>query len=112
MDSFSAFARGEASRDKPLMVFDWHKAAKLIKENKPKTASAGLESDWEWTGGEIYSNGEIIMSDYTYLSSTWATPQLDMDGEITPCWLYQNDCPENWDSGTKWPESAQQILNA
>jgi len=92
------------------MVFDWNKAAKLIREQKPKAASAGLQSDWEWTGGKIYQDGDPVEDDYTYLSSTWSTPELDMDGEITECYLMQSESPE-WDSDTKWPESARNILN-
>jgi hypothetical protein len=70
MDSWSAFAKGEANRGKELMVFDWVKAAKLIKERKPIIASAGLCSDWEWTGGTIYENGKPVKKEdtYTYLA--------------------------------------------
>lgn len=112
MNTLQAFAMGEANRNKPSMVFDWDKAAKLIKENQPNKASAGLDGDWEYTGGTIYAKGEIVTKDYTYLASTWATPQLNMDGKIVPCWVYMNDCSGNWESSTKWPESAKQILNA
>jgi len=72
MDTLMAFARGEANRDQEEMVFDWDKAATLIKDCKPKFAAAGLMGDWEYTGGEIYRNGKIEDDDYTFLSSTWA----------------------------------------
>ena len=39
MDTLSAFARGEASRDKPSMVFDWLKAAKLIRKHKTRKST-------------------------------------------------------------------------
>lgn len=112
MDSMSAFMQGEAARSRGSLqrVFDWDEAARLIRERQPETASAGLESDWEWTGGEIYSREDGINTDsYTYLSSNWATPQLDLDGEIIDCWKYERDTP-GWDAGTKWPESARKIL--
>lgn len=97
------------------MIFDWHKAAQLIKERKPKIASAGLASDWEYTGGEIYTEDAGPLSkenSYTYLSSNWATPELDLDGEIIPCFVTEDNNPENWNSGTFWPESALKILKS
>lgn len=107
MDSISAFMMGEINRDKPMRVFDWNKAAKRIKETNCKTASAGLSGDWEWTGGTIYNNGPI-MDSYTFLASTWATPELELDGEVEDCWVWTDD--SGWGSGTKWPQSALDIL--
>ena len=109
MDSASAFAMGDLNRGKPLMVFDWDKAARLIKEKKPNVASAGLRSDWEWTGGTIYEDGHIVATCYTYLASTWATPEIDLDGEVLPCYIMQDQT--EWGSDTKWPEPAKAILN-
>lgn len=93
------------------MVFDWNKAARLIRERKPECASAGLRDDWEWTGGIIYKDGEPVMDDYTYLSSTWAVPELNMDGDIVECFRMEYEAP-GWNSDTKWPQSALNILNA
>lgn len=42
MDNAIAFKMGEANRHKELMVFDWDKAAKLIKESTAQYACAGL----------------------------------------------------------------------
>ena len=108
MNSYWAFAMGEANRGCELMVFDWDKAAQLIKEHRPDYASAGLRSDWEWTGGVIYEDGEPA-DNYTYLASTWAIPELSLDGEIIECYKMQHEAPD-WDAHTKWPESAMKIL--
>lgn len=108
MDTISAFLMGEKNRDNPRKVFNWDLAAKLIRDRKPNQASAGLSGDWEYTGGVIYNEGKPVLDDYTYLSSTWATPELDMDGEVISCWLPESETL--WDSGTKWPESALRIL--
>lgn len=107
----SAFMMGQANQGKELMVFDWIKAAKRIKEVKPETASAGLAGDWEYTGGDIWGNGKPIPRNetYTYLASTWATPELNMDGEIEDCYKMQSETP-NWDSGTYWPKEARKII--
>lgn len=93
------------------MVFDWDRAARLIRERKPERASAGLRSDWEYTGGTIYEDGKPVMDDYTYLASTWAVPELDMDGDIVECFRMEHEVP-GWNSKTKWPKSALDILNA
>lgn len=108
MDNYMAFAMGEANRGCELMVFDWDKAARLIRRHNPRKAAAGLRSDWEWTGGMIYEDGEPV-DDYTYLASTWAVPELSLDGEIIECYKMQHEVPE-WGAKTKWPESAMKIL--
>ncbi len=110
MDTLSAFAKGEANRGKPLMVFDWNKAAKLIKEKKPTIVSAGVRDDWEWTGGEIYKDGKIVKDGGTYLSSTWAVPEIDIDGEVKECYIMESE-NKQWGAFTVWPDSAEKILN-
>lgn len=111
MDSFTAFAVGEANRGKETMVFDWDKAARIIKKRNAQTASAGLKGDWEWTGGEILRDGKPVPKEetYTYLASTWAIPELDVDGKIIPCFKMKHELPE-YDSDTYWPQSALNIL--
>lgn len=109
MDTLFAFAMGEANRHKELKVFDWDRAAQLIKEKQPEVAEAGLAGDWEWTGGTIYENGEPVTDSYTFLASTWATPEIDLDGEIIPCYKMQHEVLD-WGSDTKWPQSALNIL--
>jgi hypothetical protein len=47
MDTMRAFAMGEANRGKELKVFDWEKAARLIRERSPESVWAGLSGDWE-----------------------------------------------------------------
>jgi len=111
MDSLKAFAMGEANRDKPLKVFDWDRAARLIRERGAQEASAGLSGDWEWTGGEILTDGKPNHEAYTYLASTWATPMLEIDGHRVECFRMESEVPD-WGSGTKWPPSALAILEA
>ena len=95
------------------MFFDWDKAAQLIKERQPHCASAGLRGDWGWTRGEIYRNGKIVPKEetYTYLTSTWAVPELSLDGEIVSCYRMKNEV-RDWGSSPYWPESARKILAA
>ena len=108
MDTFSAFAMGLANRDKELMVFDWDKAARLIRESGCHVAEAGLRGDWEWTGGVIYDDG-IVTDDYTYLASTWAGPLLKLDGDVVECYRMEHEVP-GWGANTKWVESARKII--
>ena len=112
METTKAFTMGEMNIDKELMIFDWIKAAKIIKDRRAKSASAGLSSDWEYTGGEILKNGKPIPEEDThvYLASTWATPELEVDGVIIDCYIMQSQAPE-WNAKTYWPNEALKILN-
>ena len=108
MNTLDAFMMGEANRGKETMVFDWDKAARLIAQRKPRIAMAGLRWDWEFTGGVIYEDGVLVTKDYTFLASTWAVPELDMDGEIVECYKMEAETPR-WHAHTKWPKSAVEI---
>jgi len=113
MDTPSAFAMWQrgASKGDPLKVFDWDKAARLIKERKPSVASAGLGLDWEWTGGDIFREGSPAptATGFTFLESNWATPEIDLDGEVIDCWVLSSET-EGWNAHTFWPASALAIL--
>ena len=111
MKTLGEYVMGEKNRRKGLMVFDWDRAAMRITEERPKSAWAGLSGDWLWTSGEIYRDGKPIESEHTYLASTWATPELEMDGNVEPCYRMESEAPE-WNSHTKWPESALKILKS
>lgn len=103
MKSEDALRRGD-----PLKVFDWDKAATLIVEHKVEAAEAGLAGDWDYTGGEILADGAPVMDASTYLASLWATPTLRFDdGREFDCFTTERD---DWDSDTKWPQSALDIL--
>lgn len=109
MDTLQAFSMGEAYRGKELKVFDWEKAARLIRESGYQDASAGLGGDWEWTGGNIFTNGKPDMKSYTFLASTWATPEIKIDGNIQECYRMEHEVPR-WGAKTKWPKAALVIL--
>lgn len=99
------------------MVFDWDKAAQRIRETGAQDAGAGLAGDWEYTGGRILKEGKPIPRDdtYTYLASTWATPELDLDGDVEPCYVMEDEARRRWGdvefSNLYWTDSALQILN-
>lgn len=97
MDTLSAFAKGEASQGNRVRIFDWDKAAAILANGRVQEAEAGLEGDWEWTGGAILRGGEALTSredTYVYLASTWATPQLLICGETClPCWRWLDETP-------------------
>ena len=108
MNTFLAGMMGELFRDNEPKVFDWDKAARIIKERGAKDASAGLFEDWEWTGGTILEDGKPVYEEYMYLASTWATPTLMIDGESFQCFVMKHET--DWDAKTRWPESALKIL--
>jgi hypothetical protein len=115
MDTIKAFVMGESARSagKRERVFDWDGAARKIREAGAKSARAGLQGDWEWTGGSILEDGKPVPADetYTYLCSVWAAPELEINGEVVECWVYRDESP-GWDSKTYWPPSALSILGA
>lgn len=113
MDTISAFAMGQANRGKEMKVFDWDQAARRIKEVKPTRAAAGLSGDWEHTGGSIFADGSPVPENetYTFLASTWAVPELELDGVVEPCYKMEREVP-GWSSSTYWPESALTILRS
>lgn len=87
-----ALMKGMMNSGNPQRVFDWDKAAKLIKArltNNPEDSivcEAGLAGDWNYTGGEIFRDGKPVEDSYTYLSSNWATPLLTINDEEIECW--------------------------
>ena len=115
MDTMQAWAMKQMALavDAPNRVFDWKKAVEIIKEYNIKNASAGLERDWEWTGGRILRDGKIVDKDdtYTFLLSCWATPLLrdDDTDEEYECWSYSQD--SEYVADTYWPEDALELLN-
>jgi hypothetical protein len=93
------------------MVFDWHKAARLIKETNAEWAMAGLSGDWDHTGGFIYEDGKPASKKDRdiFLASDWATPTLILpDGEHS-CWRSGKEV-KRWGAETYWPPSARRIL--
>jgi hypothetical protein len=109
MNSLAAFAMGEMNRHREQMVFDWDMAAEIIRNTGATFAAAGLRGDWEYTGGAIYEDGKPLKKCDTFLASTWATPELYVNGEYIDCYRMKSETP-GWDYDTKWPASALAIL--
>ena len=104
-------------------VFDWDKAARIIREQGLQEAGAGLAADWRSTGGIILENGLPVKEEdtYTYLASSGATPVLRRNTELgyedIPCFLVpeeleDNDHRKSWGPSTYWPDSALAIIKA
>jgi hypothetical protein len=88
-------------------VFDWDKAARLIREKSSKEAMAGLLEDWFYTADIIFANGAPNLGSCAYLESIWATPVLRIDGIDHECWVdAEVSQPEAWN----WPDSSVAIL--
>lgn len=108
------FTTTRGKNNNPQKAFDWAKAAKIIKIhliNHPDLiAEAGLQGDWDFTGGIIFKNGKPTVDDYTYLSSNWARPTLILswDGEEQ----FEEECweQEKYNESSKWDEESLSIL--
>lgn len=101
----NAFNKGRANKSSPVMVFDWAKAARKIRELNPKIAKMGLDGDFAQTAKIIYENGEVVINDYIRTSSTWATPLLILDRKVFICFY---TAPK--DTWSNWTESTINIL--
>jgi hypothetical protein len=101
----------EGRANTPLRIFDWDKAAQLLATHGAVEAYAGLNGDWNWTAGQILTDGKPETDHYTYLASWWATPQIEIDGNRYDCFVEESETC-TWDAETKWPESALAILEA
>lgn len=108
-DIITAIKKCKKHKDREMMIFDWDKAATLIKDQKLYTVYAGLNEDWEYTSGPILING-IIPDSYTFLASIWDIPVLQYDDCIIECYKMQSEEPQ-WDASTFWPKSARKILD-
>lgn len=109
-------AKEAKKQGKSMMAFDWDKAAEIIKdrfkEHNDLVAEAGLQGDWNYTGGEIFRDGSPTNEDYTYLSSNWATPTLilswdDSEQEEIECFTNES---ERFEAKSKWDEVSLKIL--
>lgn len=109
MNTHEALSMGYMSRGREPKVFDWVKAARIIRESGKSRARAGLQGDWDYTGGVIYQDGEPVKETCTYLSSTWAIPELLIGGKLIECWLWEKDS-HGWDAYTEWPDEALEAL--
>ena len=93
------FMGPQAIATKPIgqmKYIDWEKAKKICEAHPDSEIYAGLQEDWGYTSGLIFSNGSCTREDegYIFVSSTWATPILDVDGEEIECWTYEKS---HWD---------------
>src|SRR4028119_263156 len=106
MDTMTDYYIGQASKGNTGKVFDWNKAANLIKEHNIQNAEAGLAEDFANTCGDILLDGEPVSDDYAFLASTWATPILrDRDNATSyDCYVYETpeDNPFGFTEDSKW----------
>jgi len=115
IDVMGRVKRAELSKGNVPKVFDWDKAAQIIKSRNISNASAGLQGDLSATCGDILEEGVIPEEGYAYLMSTWAIPVLiinpyTVEEEEIECWRWLTDVPY-WGSDTFWPDSARDIFN-
>lgn len=109
--------QAKAAMGNPHKAFDWDKAAEIIKDRFSQhpdlVAEAGLQRDFDHTGGVIFCDGEPTNKNYTYLSSNWAIPTLILswDGqeqEEIECFSLEDN--SRFDENSKWDDQSISIL--
>lgn len=99
------FQFGHISKDKCDMVFDWEKAAQIIKDTRPYIAYAQLEEDWEKETRKIYQGGIPVYSETVH--SQKYRPMLVVNSEKPiPCFKMEYDT----NGMEPWPTRALNIL--
>lgn len=110
MNTPDALEMGRLNRHKELMVFDWIKAAEIIRYYNVKNACVGLHGDWLQDGNSILKDGRPVRECRVFFASTWAEPELKIGNKIIKCYRMQNEVP-SWDGKTYWPKEALDILH-
>lgn len=111
VDPFDIFVNGFRHEKNERRVFDWNKAARVLRDRDETTCKACIIEDYNETVGFILVDGRpAIDHPLPYLSSCWGTPCLVFEnGDSMPCWIPQSESPD-WTGYTYWPESARNIL--
>lgn len=118
-DGFNPNGQGQINRKLGIAVksFDWDKAAQIIKEKLIEYpnlyAEAGLQGDWNYTGGEIFGNGKPTNDSYTCLAYNWALPTLllyNNGDEIAEIECSVNQEGSRFNSDSKWDDKSLKIL--
>ena len=74
--------------DDGIKYLNWAKAEKICLEHPEAHIKAGLLEDWDCTSGDIFRCGRWVKDD-VYTCSFWATPVLEVDGELVECWSHR-----------------------
>ena len=94
------------------MVFDWERAADLLRKRRPRAAYVSMVGKRERsTPVLIYKDGEIVhdsLYGWGYYDA-FDTPTLLIDGDEIECFRLENTIT-TWALGDYWPESARRIL--
>ena len=94
------------------MVFDWEKAAEVLRERQPVAASVSFIGKHERTEPVlIYRDGEPTPDPRTFCPyDAFDKPTLLIDGDEIECFRLENTIT-TWAIDEYWPESARRILN-
>lgn len=95
-----------------VIVFDWEKAAEMIREYHPTKVTAGLHTD-RTLFYTIYENGKTYNPDTAMLFSEVAVPVIEITNDggkfISPC--YKLCLPDYIPQAVNiWTEEAKKIL--
>jgi hypothetical protein len=91
-----------------FMVFDWERAAKLMKAYDGENVRAGMKNAWTDfydNAGFILKNGEAV-NEAGIVASYNATPTIEIDGRLFPCFRWADES----DHSASWTDAAVEIM--
>jgi hypothetical protein len=121
-DRFNTDAYNNRSNPKSLKIFDWIKAAKIIKENNIQNASIGLGVTLDDSILILQNGNPIKITGGVFLSRDHSPVLINNDsGEIMNCFFSISDQDLKYNTlyspssnvvtkGTGWPKAALDII--
>lgn len=121
--------KGDVDWLKDFMIFDWNKAATILKNTGVSEAYAKINTYKNPSTVLIYKDSKPVFNDCSSLFSNWAVPCLVINTlicsddsesadivnlELEECWLIKSDIPVDWGTQYRqicWPKSALNILS-
>lgn len=98
-----------------VRVFDWDRAAALIKATGAQTALAGIDKDWLSSSDSIFDDGRARVDSacQAWTENPNMSPCLELDGKRMPCFkeMWVSDITVA-DRRAIWPGRSAEILPA
>lgn len=102
----------KARASKTINAFDFTKAISIIKENKIRNASFGLDGDWRETSDKCLRDGKAVTGHSAYLNGCICIPTLrdDDKGIDYPCYTVEDK--DSYVTRLEWTDEEIEEINS